>query len=183
MVCRPRTLAVALALAAWFVALPDTARADCPAQPLDRTFLPWLDAAFYEAAPDGGVEAGGQGWTLAGGAAVVDGNEPYLDGARALSLPSGASATTAPMCVDLAHPTVRFFARGGTLLTVTALFTDALGGSHELPVGAVAASPAWAPSLPMPVVANVLAREVRFRFTALGGWLVDDVFVDPYSKG
>ena len=42
----------------------------------------------------------------------------------------------------------------------------------------------------MPVVANLLAllpgarTPIAVRFTAEGGsWLVDDVYVDPYSKG
>ena len=93
MACRPSTRP---ALAGLFLALalllsaPALARADCPAQPLDHTFLPWLDPAWYEAAPDGGLEHGATGWTLAGGAAVVDGNETYLDGAKSLSLPSPA---------------------------------------------------------------------------------------------
>ncbi len=172
-----RPIAVALALA-FALAAPAVARADCPAQPLDRTFLPWLDTAWYEAAPDGSLEAGGQGWTLSEGAAVVDANDPYLDGTQALSLPSGSTATTPPICVDLAHPTVRFFARGGTLLTVSVLFAGL-----QLPVGAVAGGAGWSPSLPLPVLGNLLSHQVRFRFTAAGDWNVDDVYVDPYSKG
>ena len=185
--CRPSTrpalIGPLLALVLLFAA-PAIARADCPAQPLDHTFLPWLDAAWYEAAPDGGLENGGAGWTLAGGAAVVDGNNPYQPGASALSLPAGASATTPPMCVDLAHPTVRFFTRGGSgPLVVTAVFRDALGNEDELPVGTALASPSWAPSAIMPVLGNLLSSQVSFRFTSLGDWRVDDVFVDPYSKG
>jgi hypothetical protein len=185
-VCRPstrRALVTLLALT-FLCAAPPLARAACPAQPLDRTFLPWLDAAWYEAAPDGGLEAGGAGWALAGGAAVTDGNNPYQDGASSLSLPTGASATTPSMCVDVAHPTVRFFGRGGTSpLLVSVRFTDPLGLAHELPVGAMLGSGSWTPSPVLAVVGNLLSSQVRFRLTALGPWQVDDVFVDPYSKG
>jgi hypothetical protein len=186
-VCRPSTrpalIASLLALALLLVA-PALARADCAAQPLDRTFLPWLDAAWYEAAPDGALEAGGAGWTLAGGAAVVNGNDPYEPGTSALSLPAGASATTPPVCVDLAHPTLRFFARGGSgPLVVTALFRDALGLQHELPVGTLVAGGDWAPSPVLAIVGNLLSSQVTFRFVSAGTWRVDDVFVDPYSKG
>ena len=81
-----------------FLALPGPAHAaGCPDQPLARTFQPWLDPAWYQAAPDGGFESGGDGWRLSGGAAVVAGNEPFFvrapGDARALSLPAGASAT------------------------------------------------------------------------------------------
>jgi hypothetical protein len=34
------------------------------------------------------------------------------------------------------------------------------------------------------VVANLLGeQDVRFRFTSLGALRIDDVYVDPYSKG
>jgi hypothetical protein len=186
-VCRPSTrpalIAPLLALALLLVA-PARARADCAAQPLSHTFLPWLDAAWYEAAPDGGLEAGGSGWTLAGGAAVVTDNDPYEAGTNALALPAGASATTPAICVDLAHPTIRFFARGGSgALVVTALFRDALGLPHELPVGALTAGGDWAPSPVLAIVGNLLSSQVAFRFASAGDWRVDDVFVDPYSKG
>jgi hypothetical protein len=187
-VCRPSTrpaLTALLALAFLSVA-PAVARADCAPRPLDRTFLPWLDAAWYEAAPNGGLEAGADGWTLTGGAAVVEGNDPYLAGASSLSLPAGATATTPPICVDVAHPTIRFFGRGGQTLAplvVSVLFTDPLGTQHELPVGVVTASGGWSPSPVLAVVVNLVSSEVRFRLTAAGPWLVDDVFVDPYSKG
>lgn len=180
---RPALIAPLLALAL-LLAAPALARADCAAQPLAQTFLPWLDPAYYEAAPDGGLEAGGAGWALAGGAAVVPANDPYQPGASALALPAGASATTPPMCVDVAHPTLRFFTSGGSgPLVVTALFRDPLGLQHELPVGTALASPGWAPSLVMPVLGNLLSPQVAFRFASAGDWQIDDVFVDPYSKG
>jgi hypothetical protein len=186
-VCRPSTrpaLMVPLLALALLLAAPALARADCAAQPLAHTFLPWLDAAWYEAAPDGGLEGGGANWALADGAAVVTANDPYEPGSSALALPAGASATTPPMCVDLAHPTIRFFARGGSgALVVTALFTDALGVPHELPVGALAAGGDWAPSPVMAIVGNLLSSQVAFRFASAGDWRIDDVFVDPYSKG
>jgi hypothetical protein len=182
---RPSLIAPLLALAL-LLAAPALARADCPAVPLAHTFLPWLDPAWYEAAPDGGLESGGVGWTLAGGATVGDGNDPYEPGANSLSLPAGATATTPTVCVDVAHPTIRFFARGGSgPLTVTVLFRDpVLGVLLAVPVGtALLSSPDWAPSAVMPVLGNILSGEVAFRFTSAGSWRVDDVFVDPYSKG
>ena len=43
-------LATAGALAALALAAPQ-AQAACPELPLDRTFLPWLDLAYYQEAP------------------------------------------------------------------------------------------------------------------------------------
>ena len=183
---RPLLAAVG-ALAALAFAAPQ-AQAACSELPLERTFLPWHDMAFYQAAPDSGFEAGGS-WTLAGGAAVVDGNQPYFAGSKSLDLPPGGSATTAPICVTVAHPTIRFFARntGSTLapLIVTAQFKTVLGLPFELPVGGVLGGDEWQPTLPQPIVGNLLSNEVRFRFSAASGsdWQIDDVYVDPYSKG
>jgi hypothetical protein len=180
-------LAAAGALAALALAAPQ-AQAACPEQPLDRTFLPWLDPASYQAAPDSGFELGGS-WTLAGGASVVAGNQPVLPGANSLDLPAGSSATTAPICVTVAHPTIRFFARntGSALapLVVTVKFKTLLGLPFELPVGTVLGGEQWQPTPPLPLVGNLLSDEVRFTFTPAPGraWQVVDVYVDPYSKG
>jgi hypothetical protein len=96
------------------------------------------------------------------------------------------------MCVGLGHPTMRFFARkasGGLLstLAVEVLF-EGLGGTvKSLPIGVVLGGSSWQPTLPFPVIANLLPlvpgqqTPVAFRFTALGGtWQVDDVYVDPW---
>jgi hypothetical protein len=180
-------LAVAGALAALAFAAP-AARAACPAQPRDRVFLPWLDPAYYQAAPDSGFEAGDT-WSLSGGAAVVDGNQPYLPGSKSLDLPAGSSATTAPICVTVAHPTIRFFARntGSALapLTVTVKFRTVLGLPVELPVGVALGGAQWQPTPPLLLVGNLLSDEVRFTLRAADGsaWQIDDVYVDPYSKG
>ena len=181
------------------LALPGPAHAaGCPEQPLDRTFRPWLDLAWYAQAPNGGFESGASGWTLERGAAVIDGNEPFHVGgsgdASSLALPPGGSATTAPVCIGVEHPTLRFFARNTgdptSLLTVSVVFRDALGLRHALPVGVVAAGSEWAPTPVVPVVVNLLSllgdQQVAFRFTAVGDrgeWTIDDVYVDPYKKG
>jgi hypothetical protein len=176
------------------LALPGPAHAaGCPEKPLDRTFLPWLDPAWYTQAPNGGFEAGSSGWTLERGAAVVDGNEPWLVGgsgdARSLALPPGGSATTAPMCIGVEHPTLRFFARSTGDPTST-LTVSVVLGDLSLPVGVVTAGSEWAPTPVVPVVVNLLSllgdQQVAFRFTAADGrgeWTIDDVYVDPYKKG
>jgi hypothetical protein len=181
------------------LALPGPAHAagGCPDQPLDRTFRPWLDLAWYAQAPNGGFESGSSGWTLERGAAVADGNEPFHVGgsgdASSLALPPGGSATTAPVCIGVEHPTIRFFARNTghplSVLTVSVVFRDALGLRQALPVGFVTARSEWAPTPVVPVVVNLLSllgdQQVAFRFSAFDGgeWTIDDVYVDPYKKG
>jgi hypothetical protein len=195
----PGLVVLAILGALAILALPRPAdAAGCPEQPLERTFLPWLDPAWYVQAPNGGLEAGSSGWTLEGGAAVVDGNEPWFVGAggdaKSLALPSGGSATTAPMCIGVEHPTLRFFARNtgspSSELGVSVVFTDAVGDRRSLAVGAIAADSSWSPTPVVPVVVNLLSlvgdQQVAFRFTADengGEWTIDDVYVDPYKKG
>lgn len=190
-------LAGLVALAA--LAAPSSATAaGCPPQALDRTFLPWVDPAWYQPAPDGGLESGAAGWTLDGGAAVVDGNERYFVGSsddeRSLALPPGASATTGATCIGVEHPTIRFFARNtgspDSALAVSVVFRDLFGHRQSLPIGLVRAGPEWTPTPVLPVAVNLLSllgdQQAGFRFApadARGAWSVDDVYVDPYKKG
>jgi hypothetical protein len=175
------------------LALPGPAHASgCPDQPLDRTFRPWLDPAWYAQAPNGGLESGASGWTLERGAAVVDGNEPFHVGgsgdASSLALPPGAAATTAPVCIGVEHPTVRFFARN-TGDPTSVLTVSVVSGDDSLPVGFIVAGSRWAPTPVVPVIVNLLSllgdQQVAFRFSAdgRGEWTIDDVYVDPYKKG
>lgn len=172
----------------------------CPSAPLEQPFLPWLDPADYVLVPNGGFENGASKWSLAG-SGVVAGNEPYYvhgaDESKSLSIPSGASATSATMCVGLNEPTLRLFVRSGSpsllsKLGVEVLYEDALGNVRSASIGSVSAlsSTSWTPHVPMTIAANLLPligdkTPVKFRFTAQGSadWQIDDVYVDPYRKG
>ena len=202
---RPRARRVsllALALPILLAAGAAPARATdtrvCPAQPLGQVFLPWADPGWYTPLPDAGFEVLPGGWTLRGGAQVVAGNEPFRVGGSAdthsLSLPSGSSATSGTACVGLGDPTLRLFVRNtGALdagLLVQVEFSDGNGLTALTPIGVIHAGSAWAPSPPLPVVANLLsapdAQAARFIFRPLdarGRWAIDDVYVDPYGKG
>jgi hypothetical protein len=183
-----------LALAALALAPSGALASGCPEQPLSQTFRPWLDVAWYVPAPNGGFEGGGEDWDLTAGAQVVDGNEPFLSGDRALALPGGASATSAPMCIGVEHPTIRLFARNtganDSALAVSVVFRDPLLGSRRsLAVGLIGAGDAWSPTPIVPIAVNLLSlagdQPVSFRFTAVddrGTWTIDDVYVDPYKK-
>jgi len=108
--------------------------ADCSVQsPLTQPFFPWADPASYALAPDGGLEGGAAGWTLFGGAATTAGNERFLVGgasdSRALSLPSGSSATSAPRCVGLQWPTIRVFARSSGTSSSPRTFPSSRSGA------------------------------------------------------
>jgi hypothetical protein len=201
---RTRLTAALCAAVACAAALPAAAHAgivvppaqDCPEETLETPFLRWNDHARYVRVSDGGLEQGGAGWTLTR-AEVVEENHPWPlvpEDSRSLAL--RGSATTPPVCVGLAHPTIRFHARNtGSplgLLVVQVVVKTSLGLKLALPIGVVAnPSRSWSPSPPMLMLANLLTlapgerTHVWFRFTAVGlgsSWLIDDVYVDPYSR-
>jgi hypothetical protein len=169
----------------------------CANQVLSQPFTRWADKSQYTLMPGASFENGTAGWSFSGGARVTSGNESYkVNGAgdgQSLRLPLGSSAVTAPMCVGLQHPTLRFFAKrnSGLLstLVVSVRIQLQLGGTLELPVGVVLPNSSWTPSLPMIYLDNLLPllpgqyTPVSFRFTPLlGDWSVDDVYVDPFHS-
>lgn len=165
----------------------------CPDVPTVQPFAQWQDFADYFLAPDGHFEGGASSWQLEDGAAIVDGNEPFVGAPgddRSLRLPAGASATSAPMCIGEEHRTMRFFgtSTGASALRVEILYTKRNGTSKSVTLGNVHGSGAWAPSDVLAMRVNELAGDdnalsVALRFSARGNatWQVDDVYIDPYK--
>jgi hypothetical protein len=197
---RLAVLSVAVAAVGMGAAQPAGAAVGCPDRALGQPFLRWLDLAHYTLAPNGGLESGSQGWSLSR-AKVVSGSESFYVRAKtdrySLSLPSGSSARTGTTCVTLLDPpTVRFFARNtGSLLStlkVEALYKDIFGTPRAQTLAVLVGTSSWRPTLPLPFLATVQHPplvtdgkvDVAFRFTplgSLGGWRIDDVYVDPFK--
>ena len=193
------TITAAMAFAAPASAGILTASAeDCGDETLTQPFAGFGDRANYKLVEGGSFEGGATGWTLRGRARVVSGNEPWKVGGsghgKSLVLPAGSSAISAPSCVGLAEPTVRFFARktrapllGVSTLAVSVYVKTSLGLVVPVPVGVVLGNGQWKPTPPMLIVANLLPllpgdrTPVAFQFTpVLGDWQIDDVYVDPF---
>lgn len=164
----------------------------------ERPFTQWGDYANYTLVPNGGLEQGGQGWKLSGGARVVSGNESFqvrsASDRYSLLLPPGSSATTPMACAGLLDPTLRFFSKrdaGSGNLKVEVVYRGLLGWTfaHELLLGGPGTSSEWAPSSPSLFLANItgllalkgLTVQISFRFTPRSGstFRLDDVYVDP----
>lgn len=201
-----RAIVTVAAVAAACVAAPSAqagllvaSAPSCEQGELERPFQRWLDPLSYTLVPDGGFEAGASGWTLSGGAKVVNGNETfYVHGAgdsKSLSLPRGSSATSPVTCAGIDKPVMRFFSKssGGLLnlsvLSVEVLFETANGNVASLPVGVALPSSRWQPTLPLPVLASLLPllpnqqTPIAFRFRPLAGtWTIDDVYLDPWRR-
>jgi hypothetical protein len=164
----------------------------CP-DPTSQPFRSWSDYAQYAQVPDGGFEGGAAGWTLAGGAKVVSGNEPFFirsaGDRKSLTLPAGSAATSPPMCISLLSSKMRFVAGGSKgSVKVQVLYRGALSSTLGiLDGGAVTSNGTWAPSPELTMLGGVLpllTQSVQFRFVATSGALrVDDVFLDPWKLG
>lgn len=169
---------------------------DCTSPAAAQPFSRWHDNSSYVLAPQGSFESGASNWSLSN-ASIDSGNESYKvagdGGSHSLKIKPGGSALTRTICVGLDRPTLRFFARssGGLLglstMAVSVRVETSLGLVVELPIGVVLPSGSWQPSLPLPILANLLPllpgqmTPVQFRFTPLLGatWWIDDVYVDP----
>jgi hypothetical protein len=168
---------------------------DCGDETLSLPFARFGDQAEYKLVPGGSLEGALTDWTLKGGAKVVSGNEPWKVGgsghSKSLVLPAGSTAITAPTCVGIHEPTMRFFAKKNrgllSTLAVSVYVKTSLGLVVPVPVGVVGGDGSWHPSSPMLIVANLLPllpndrTPVAFQFTPLlGDWQIDDVYVDPF---
>jgi hypothetical protein len=167
----------------------------CSTTELTQPFARWGDSGTYELEAQGDFEGSLSQWTLSGGAARTSGSEPFgatgAVGRSSLTLPAGASAQSPYSCVDAGDPTFRFFARNGGLLStlaVSVVYKTVLG-PVALPLGAVALSGTWQPTLPMltgSVVTGLLSggtAQAALRFTAVTGpSQIDDVFLDPRMR-
>lgn len=162
-----------------------------------QVFSRWGDQKSYVLAPDGGLEAGGAGWSLSRGAEVVEGNESYyLNGvadSQSLSLPAASSAVSPPICMSIDTPSFRLMARNAgdpsSQLRVEAVY-NLLGLVRTKVVSNVAAGSSWGPSQSIStvlglstIVGTLIPSSIQIRITPLdtkGRWQVDDLYVDPF---
>ena len=153
---------------------------DCGDETLSQPFSGFGDRANYKLAK------------------VVTGNEPWKVGGsshgKSLVLPAGSTAISAPSCVGLKEPTVRFFAKrnkapllGISTLAVSVHVKTSLGLVVPVPIGVVLGNGQWKATPAMLMVANLLPllpgdrTPVAFQFTPiLGDWQIDDLYVDPF---
>jgi hypothetical protein len=205
---RGAALGLALALSASTASAAPAHPVDHPAHPTSadpcgyspaKVFATWHDNRSYVLTQNGGLEDGDAGWTLAGGAAVGEGNETFAVGGAAdhqsLSLPAGSSATTPANCVSRHDGTFRAFARtdGGKAarLKVKVLYLDGKGKRHSRVAGTLRAGGEWQPTKRLAVAlgrakghGRMKVAHVAFRFTPLGtgSWQLDDVYLDPRAR-
>jgi hypothetical protein len=189
----------ALALLAAPASAAATAPPCTPSGTLSHPFAPFGDLGLYSPVVNEGLENGAAGWTLTGGASIVNANEPWFisgdtSDSHALNLPAGSTATTAPFCVDESYTHIRLFTRNTGLLTSSQLKVEILtfqkdkwaankGFTQRDETGNWVLSE----SVPIRVLAagSGATTHVAFRFSAVGlkaAVQIDDIYVDPWSR-
>lgn len=155
-------------------------------------FGAWGDFANYYFAKNGGFESGSTGWTLAGGAAVVSGSEPWSlggSGSHSLSVPAGGSASIS-VCYGLTYPAIRFLVsgdHGSATVHVRVVAHSLLGALSVLDGGSFTAGSSWAPSPKLSTLLSAVAaplgtKSLELQFSVdSGSALIDDLFVDPFK--
>jgi hypothetical protein len=196
---RPGLTAVLSAVA--ILVVPAAAQAACSDTPTTKAFQALGDSADYSLAPNGAFEAGSGGWSL-NRASVVFGSESYgvhsRSDSRSLGIDAGGSAASPAICVDVARPTFRFFAKRTSgswgVLNLRVRWQDASGRTNETTIAALDTNfgTGWGVS-PALNIANLLGLwnddqdvSVQLVFDPEnygGSWAIDDVYVDPYAKG
>jgi hypothetical protein len=171
-----------------------------PEPALMKPFAALGDNNDYTLVPGGSFESRTPRWILARGARIVEGNESYYVGSPddrfSLSLPTGSTVVSAPICIDETYPTFRFFARNSgdarSTLKVDVLYLTTSGPPGVRASGELSATSKWEPTDALEIGLTIDpdsangAAPVAFRFTPQGGggdWQIDDVYVDPMARG
>lgn len=175
-----RTLLVLVASALTVTACFAASAHACAYAKGEQVFAAYGDPRSYVLAPDGDFAAGGAGWTLEGGAAVVS---------QSLSLPAGGSALSPSICVSGDTPFLRSMARDtgvpGAKLQVEIVYEELDASRGRVVAGDKQED--WDPTQPLGQNFGLATlggdSSVRVRFTAVGGdWQVDDFYVDPFAR-
>lgn len=152
-------------------------------------FSEWGDGTDYYFPTNGGFEGGSTGWSLAGGAAVVQGNESYYlhsaGDSHALYMPSGSSAAY-NVCYGTLYPSIRFMVAGSAKVHVWITTKNLLGLVSTLDGGSFYVSGgSWNPSprlssLLSALIAPLGTKQMQVHIGVSGGSAqIDDLYVDP----
>jgi hypothetical protein len=165
---------------------------ECQAPVLSQPFSDLRDNRDYVLAPGGDFsDPNGDGWQLYGGARIVDATRPDGTTGGSLYMPSGSTAVSPVMCVDMTYPTARLWARtlggdgdvsfsvsyAGTKTELRPQDVGHVHGDHGL----------WKLSGDVHIKPELAGKEFGWRRVAFvltaggktGEFEIDDIYVDP----
>jgi hypothetical protein len=155
------------------------------------------DTNSYFLISNGNFETGSTGWTLSGGARIAGGNDPYHisgTGSSSLAMPAGSSALGPKTCIALLTPHARMMVAadpGAPRLNVQVIMYGLLGNVLGILNYASMDSGSYQEWWPSKYVSSKLALPLFTSYCRVkisvgsgsGGWLVDDVYEDPWLSG
>jgi len=192
-----RNLCAMIGAAMLAVAAPAAAQA-CTVSTAGETqaFAKLGDSSMYTLVAGSDFRSGTTGWSVSSASVTSSLASLVFDGttnADSLRIGAGGSAVSPVICVSNATPTFRFFSlgQGLNLLQVNLLWTDQLGVPHLSPVGTLNGSGGWQASqplmlgnaLPLWMPGSTLGVRVQFVPIGISPWAIDEIYVDPYSRG
>jgi hypothetical protein len=174
------------------VAETPTTTSSCPTPTFTKAFSFAKDDQWYTLMPGQTVDSfDGGGWTLSGGASVVQAPTSSGKSGGVLDLPSGAKAVSPPICVTSFYPRTRMMVRNlrgaeGVFFNVSYAGTS----SWDTPknTGQVHGKGTdWTPSDPVNMQPYNVPGYQTVRITLVGGgktsrFQVYNVYVDPRMK-
>jgi hypothetical protein len=161
--------------------------ADCSHGSFSQPLLPFKDKNYYTLAPGGDFE-GSTSWELSRGANV----QPDASRGGVLDLPSGAQATSPPLCITSDYPKSRMFVRNVVGAEGVSFFVSYLrNGVWTTPKNTGqfhGDKSAWTLSGGMNIQPSNDPGWQQARFTFVAGgtksrFQVDDFWVDPKMRG
>ena len=170
----------------------DAGTAVCPDQTFSQTFSEFGDSNWYTLVEGSEFNGGAEGWTLSGGAKVVEGIRPDGSFGGVLSLPVGATAESPAVCVTLDYPKARTWVDsvdGGGGVTLELVYPEKPEGVATGRIGDKSANN-WTLSRQFNVKPQMAGgqegvREVRFVYannTKSSDFNVWGLFVDPRMR-
>jgi hypothetical protein len=175
---------------------PAIAQAACPTTPESQVFAHFKDTAEYSLVAGGTFTGSTSGWSLDGASVTSGGAQLVSSDTHSLAIPATSVVTSPAFCVSMANPTFRFFARqtSGSWATmlVNLVWTDSSGTTHTTTVASLNGTSSWtltpamalSTTLPLWQPGQTLTTRLQFVPEAYGGnWAIDDLYVDPYSRG
>jgi hypothetical protein len=166
--------------------------ASCEGQTFAPVFATLSDANYYTLVPGGEFNSASEGWTLLGGARILEASRPNGSSGGVLELPGGSVAISPATCVTLQYPTARVWlqdVKGNGSITVAVAYPGtSLSVTSPRTVGQVHGQPGgWTLSSPINVQPQIggateSTREARFVFTSTTrgtSYRLYGLYVDP----
>jgi hypothetical protein len=168
---------------------------ECQAPLLSQPFWGFKDTRHYVLAPGGDFsDAGGAGWQFFGGARIVDDIRPDGTVGGSLYMPSGSTAVSPVMCVDMTYPTARLWARtlgGDGDVDFSVSYASTKSELKPQSVGHVRGDArGWKLSGDVHIKPELAGRAYGWRRVAFvltaggrtGEFQIDDIYVDPRAS-